>query len=660
MPVNHPDIRQFITVKSDLEKLTKANLSVKITDDFMQRLLKNENYTLEFTRENGETISEEIKASEIFDLIVKNNYDYGEPGVIFWDTARNWSMISENPEYVIESANPCGEQMLPAYGACCLGSFNLVEYLYSEDGYWKFDFIEFSNDIDIAVRAMNDILDEGLELHPLQEQKELAKRFRQIGIGIMGLADMFMKLGIRYGSSESLKISEQIASTLLNTAALSSANLAKEYGPYPDYNNIDVEASDFFRKNINYSTRKEIYTFGLRNACLLSIAPTGTLSTMLGVSGGIEPIFAKYYERKTESLYGEPVTYKVFPPIIKEIMQELKLDEDDQLPDYIVSSADIPVNDRLSMQAAWQKYIDSSISSTVNLPNTATLEDIKQLYIAAWKMKLKGVTVFRSGCKKEGILTEETKMSTEVSDETLTKKFPDFPAVFEYIDSQLQGDFEEYYKTITSGLERGQWKPIAPDTVYHPVSIKIGCGKLKLFIGYSEREKSLQDFELRISGSGGCERSLQDLVIVMSGIIRLGGTIDNIEKAFRGVRGCNSFITQRAKGKELSAGDNCGKALLLAIRNFCDRMDEKEAVLAKYPHIKITNHGFSDQEGKKYGLPVVTPITLDDLKPFIKKFELQQLDKLKEKYEGQCCSNPIIIFEGGCRTCKNCGSSKCE
>lgn len=228
---------------------------------------------------------------------------------------------------------------------------------------------------------------------------------------------MLIKMGIKYGSEDSLNLCSHIARVILNTALLASTNLAVTKGTFPMYNYNKLRQSKFYNTNVDDNVKNAIAQFGLRNSQLLTIAPTGTLSTMLGISGGIEPIFANYYERKTESLYGEDKYFKVYTPIVKEYMQNNNLDDDSKLPEYFVTASDLTALERVRMQSTWQKYVDASISSTVNLPEEATVDDIAEIYLNAYKYGLKGITVFRSGCRRAGILTAKPKDNSNTQTE---------------------------------------------------------------------------------------------------------------------------------------------------------------------------------------------------------------------------------------------------
>ncbi|HBF0795313.1 TPA: hypothetical protein KRH68_000790 [Clostridioides difficile] len=463
------------------------------------------------------------------------------------------------------------EEPLPAGGSCLLGSFNLSEYV-KEDK--TFNYNDFRKDIKIVVKAMNDVLDEGLPLHPLKIQRDTVRDYRQIGIGVMGIADMLIKMNVRYGSEMAIELCNVIGKCLADETLKQSALLSKKYGTYPKYKECILK-SEFIQENASHETLELIEKYGLRNSQLLTIAPTGSISTMLGISGGIEPIFAFSYTRKTESLHDKEKYYKVYTPIVKKYMRENNIEDENTLPDYFVTATMLTPKERILMQSAFQKHIDASISSTVNLPNEATIEQVKDLYLLAWINGLKGLTIYRAGCKREGVLTTNTIKNTQE-------------------------------------LKRGDWKPISNDTVSYKKKLHIGCGKLVLFISYSEKEKSIQELYVKKAGSGGCEKLLEATTISMSGILRLGGTLDNIEKALEGVNTCPSFASSRARGNMLDKGNHCGIAILNAIKDF-----------------------LKEKQGEK-------------------------IEEYKES-EPKCpeCGLEIQMMEG-CMTCPDCGWSKCN
>jgi ribonucleoside-diphosphate reductase alpha chain len=413
MDINHPDIEEFIDVKTNPEKVTKANISIKITDEFMEKVQNNEEYTLSFEL-GDEKIEKVVNARDLFMKLAQNNWDWAEPGILFWDEIEQYNLLDHDPDFKYAGVNPCAEEPLPEGGSCLLGSLNLSEFVLAPfTDKAMFDMPKFKEAVRVAVRALNDVLEEGLPMHPLEEQRKSVSEYRQIGLGVMGISDMLIKLSKRYGSEEGLQMSEAIGYELVNTALQESAMLAKEYGTFEKYDWEKVQESNFFRSVAGVDTYDLVKEHGLRNSQILTIAPTGSISTMLGVSGGIEPMFDTHYMRKTESLHNEDVYYKVHTPIVEEYMKATGIGSVDELPNYFETSHTVPYPWRIRMQSVWQQYIDASISSTINLPNDATVEQVFDCYMLAWQWNCKGLTVYRDGCKRSGILITEKKEEVE-------------------------------------------------------------------------------------------------------------------------------------------------------------------------------------------------------------------------------------------------------
>lgn len=380
MDSSHPDIHDFIDAKLD-NKLEKCNISVRMSDDDMEN------------------------KPDILDHIALNNYDWAEPGILYWDTIKRYNLLDKFAYFEYAGVNPCAEEPLPAGGSCLLGALNLSEFI--ENPFTDkaaFNIPEFKSAVRIAIRGLNDVLDEGLELHPLEEQRNSVRDWRQIGLGIMGFADMLLKMRCQYDSSRALDIIEIIGKTLVNTGLEESALLAMDTEPFPECDLRLILASTFITvlRNSNViedNTIDLIKRYGLRNSQLFTIAPTGSISTMLGVSGGVEPIFATHYTRKTQSLHGEDVYYNVYTPIIQKMI-DMELIHEENV-DNIATAQNIDPFDRVTIQAQWQRFIDASISSTVNVTNDTTVETIRDLYQAAWEDGCKGLTIYRAGCKKK-------------------------------------------------------------------------------------------------------------------------------------------------------------------------------------------------------------------------------------------------------------------
>ena len=296
------------------------------------------------------------------------------------------------------------EEPLPEGGSCLLSSLNLSEFVldpFTQNA--QFDFEGFKKAVDIAVREMNIVLDEGLPLHPLEIQKQSVAKWRQIGLGVMGMADMFIKMGIRYGSTTSIALSNRIGKLLAQEAILASAKLAKEFGAYEGCELDALLSSAFYKAHKTKEIDELVSKYGLRNSQLLSIAPTGSISTMMGISGGgLEPIFATEFIRTTKSLHGQDVSYKVYAKIVEDCMKAYGVSE---IPDHIITSRTLSSKERIKMQSTWQEHIDAAISSSINLQESTTVDEVLDIYLSGWKHGLKGVTIYRSGCEREGILT---------------------------------------------------------------------------------------------------------------------------------------------------------------------------------------------------------------------------------------------------------------
>ena len=411
MDINHPDIEEFIDVKTDLQKVTKANISVRISDEFMEAVKNKETYTCKFiVQSTKEEIIKEVNAYDLFMKLVRNNWDYAEPGMLFWDNISKYHLLSEDKEFKHDGVNPCAEEPLPAGGSCLLGSINLSEFVvepFTDNAI--FDMEKFKACVEDCILGLNEVLEEGLSLHPLKQQQKSVSEYRQIGLGVMGIADMLIKLNIRYGSQESINLCNEISKNMLNSAVKKSALLSKERGPFEKYNEEAVFKSPFFINNIKEDIKELVKKYGLRNSQILTIPPTGSISTMLGISGGIEPMFNISYTRKTETLHSQDVYYKVYTPIVKEYMNLKDITEESELPDIFVTAMSLKPEERIAMQGVWQNHIDASISSTINLPYEATVEDVYNIYMSAWESKLKGITIYRDGCERSGVLLNDKK-----------------------------------------------------------------------------------------------------------------------------------------------------------------------------------------------------------------------------------------------------------
>ena len=541
----HPDLLEFIDIKAKPDSVTKANISVKVTDDFMQAVKDDREWVMSFTRpETGETITKTARAVDIFNKLCQNNWDWAEPGILFWDRIENWNLLSNNDKFHYAGTNPCAEEPLPAGGSCLLGSMNLAAFV--KDG--MFDFDDFCESVNVAVQALNDILEEGLPLHPLEEQRKSVSEWRQIGLGIMGLADMLVKLEIPYDSDIARDLCGNIAHAMADQALFMSSQIAKwKKAPYEKYD-LRVMSTPYFKAHADTLTHQCVESYGLRNSQLLTIAPTGTLSTMLGISGGIEPIFANSYTRKTESLHGHDEYYKVYTPIVQEYMDTHGLKDESELPNWFVTSSDISSRDRIAMQAVWQNSIDASISSTINLPETATVEDVKDIYMTAWEMGLKGVTVFRNGCKRTGILTTDSKKVATCTDESEAPKYN--------------------YITPVSRKSIGT-------THGNTYCKKCACGTLYITLNRDDDGNVVESF-IHTSKGGICQANTSAVNRLVSLCMRSGVKTDEIIDQLKGIT-CGACTKAMSNGIKLD-GISCPDILARTLIEFCKPMDEKKLV----------------------------------------------------------------------------------
>lgn len=491
--------------------------------------------------------------------------------------------------------------MLPAGGSCLLGSINLAEFV-KEDK--SFNAEDFAETVWTSVYALNDVLDEGLPLHPLAEQRESVRDWRQIGLGIFGLADMLIKMEITYGSKEAVEMCDMIGHLMAASAIKASYHLACERNlKYPKFKECICD-SEFYKHHINSGllSRDTIKRHGLANSQLLTIAPTGSLSSMLGVSGGIEPIFANYYTRKTESLHGRDEYYKVYTPIVKEYMDKHGLTDDSELPEYFITAQNLDYRARIDMQSVWQSHIDASISSTVNVPNSFTVEEIEDLYMYAWEKGLKGVTVYRDGCARGGILTMDD-----------------------------DGMVDEPIKEQTV-LKRGDIICADDDVVGKKRKLTTGCGSLHCTAFFDPINGDLLETYLSKGSSGGCNNFMIGLSRMISLAARGGMPIEAIIDQLDSCGTCPSYAVRRATKKDTSKGSCCPMAIGNALREMHDEMMDELGVDTYEEDIIVEKED----------------IYIDNTK--IKTITTAKCPQCGEE----------LIFEGGCNICKACGWSKCD
>lgn len=451
----------------------------------------------------------------------------------------------------------------------------------------------------------------------------------------MGLADMLIKLGIEYGSPDSLILCDSIGYAMARNAIVASADVAKDKGCYEKWDVYKVAASPFFTEHIkedDVEAHLAIDMNGMRNSQLLTIAPTGSISTMIGVSGGIEPIFANYYERTTKSLHGHDEIYKVYTPIVKEYMDNNGIKDELGLPSYFVTSATIPIKRRIDMQSVWQKHIDASISSTVNLPNEATVDDVKDLYMYAWEKHLKGITVYRAGCKRAGILNAEPK-----KDDDKSESKPESPSPI---------------------LPRGSIIEPSNDLIGKKRKIQTGCGSLHVLAFFDPIDGNLQEVYFNKGSTGGCANFMTGLSRMVSLLCRAGVDIMTIKDQLDSTGVCPSYATRKATHHDTSKGSCCPMAIGNAL-------------------VEMYNEMQPELDDKEEDIPITTRKLNKASKTIAENSDkaTEMINKLADKfaqmatYSGNVYNAPTevcpecgepVMFEGGCKICKSCGWTKCE
>lgn len=394
MRCDHPDIEHFIEAKRDPKRLRMFNMSVLVTDEFMKAVEDDADFPLVFE----DRVYKIVRARTLWDKIIMSTYMFAEPGVIFIDRINQMNNLNYCEE--IAATNPCGEQPLPPYGACLLGSINLVAHLNDD---FTINYHALKSTVAVATRMLDNVID--ISNFPLKAQREEAYSKRRIGLGVTGLADALALGRIRYGSDEAVAWVDKVMSIIAETAYNTSIDLAIEKGPFPALDREAFVNTDNMQNMPSY-IRKRILKHGIRNSHLTSIAPTGTISLYAGnVSSGIEPIFAHEYERRVLQDDGSAKS-----ELVRDygVIKWYRDHPNDPLPKSFVTVADLSPQDHVRMQAAAQRWVDSSISKTVNVPEEISLEDFKDVYTYAWQLGCKGCTTYRPNDVTGSVLTVPT------------------------------------------------------------------------------------------------------------------------------------------------------------------------------------------------------------------------------------------------------------
>ncbi|MBC7331164.1 MAG: adenosylcobalamin-dependent ribonucleoside-diphosphate reductase [Synergistetes bacterium] len=403
LSAKHPDILSFIKAKADEKSFRNFNLSVKVDSNFMEAVVTGGTWELVNPR-NGE-LWKKIKASELFEEIVKQAWATGDPGLLFIDKI---NQFNELPGYLkIEATNPCGEEPLHPWGSCNLGSINIAKFCDGSEIYWE----ELAETVRTAVRALNAVID--MSLYPLPQIDRYARGARPIGLGIMGFAHSLAKLGISYDSEDAIRLLKKILSFIYYTARSYSNELSLKFGSFPLfdksiyklqkrlpiawYEEKDKEVKEFWKeKGIDWQTLTEETSRGTFNARILTIAPTGTISMIAETSSGIEPIFGRSYKRRVE-IDGEEKLLEIEDPSLARLSEERK--------SKVKTAHEISPEDHVKVLASAQRYVDAGVSKTVNIRESASCEDVKEIFLLAWKLGCKGITVYRDRSKRKQVIT---------------------------------------------------------------------------------------------------------------------------------------------------------------------------------------------------------------------------------------------------------------
>ncbi|MGR3525924.1 MAG: adenosylcobalamin-dependent ribonucleoside-diphosphate reductase [Paracoccaceae bacterium] len=456
MRCDHPDIEAFITAKSDAARLRMFNLSVLITDPFMEAVKADAAWDLQFDGKVYHT----VQARDLWNKIMKSTYDFAEPGVIFIDRIN----AANNLNYVetIAATNPCGEQPLPPYGACLLGSINMARLVTDPFGKKaRLDPKALTDLVAVAVRMMDNVVD--ASRFPLDAQAQEAQAKRRIGLGVTGLADALLMVGLRYGSEEAARQTEEWLHAIARAAYLASVDLAKEKGAFPLFDAERYLAAGNMQM-MDDDVREAIRTHGIRNALLTSIAPTGTISLYAGnVSSGIEPVFAYAYKRKVLQKDGSRTEEEVVDYAVQMWRETFG---DAPLPDYFVNAQTLAPLDHVRMQAAAQKWVDSSISKTINCPEDISFDDFKEVYMAAYESGCKGCTTYRPNDVTGSVLsvsetTEKTPEADQGADVIYMSEPLDRPQALEGNTYKLKWPDSEHaiYLTVNDIIINGHRRP---------------------------------------------------------------------------------------------------------------------------------------------------------------------------------------------------------
>ncbi len=597
--IDHPDIEKFIGIKTgNVDMVKYSNISVLLTHDFMDAVDNDKEFDLTYNNKVYKT----IKARTLWNRIIEHAHASAEPGLLFWDTMKDY----HNAEYCspLVSTNPCAEQPLPDGGCCNLGAVNLERFV-DENGNFMID--EFKETVAIGTRFLDNVVDYNINRHALENQKQNATNDRRVGLGILGLGDMLVRMSIKYDSEDALQTVDQIMKIFRDITYETSVELAQEKGSFPNFDWKGYSKSKFI-KNLPKSIRDKISANGIRNSTLTTVAPTGSGAIVSRVTSGVEPIFATSYKRrvKKNDNYGRSFDeYKVIHPVINQLFGG-----DEDLPDYVVTSHNIDPYFRVKMQSVIQKYIDSSISSTVNLSENITVDTIADIYMKAYKTGLKGITVYREG-SREGILITDKPKEEAAPDKT--QKIETVAAVE-----------SEATQTQTAVTKAPRSRPVLTSGATR----RIRTGEGSLYITINEDENGLCEIFTTIGKAGGNAAAQSEAISrLISLALRSGIDPYAIVKQLKGISGPNP--TWEDGKLILSTPDAIGKAL-------DDYLKHRESNDPNEQHLQFTMASSRESNNKD-----------------VADFTLKNLSTCPD-----CGST--LQHQSGCVTCRSCGFSKCD
>lgn len=432
---DHPDLYEFLHMKQNNERLASMNISILFTDEFMKAVRDDTDFTLHFdVKATGEHVEKTIRARDFFQEFCATQWDWGDPGALFKDRLNGYTLLSGYKDYKIEITNPCGEFGGNAYNSCNLASINLYRLVKDPFGdYPHIDEEALAQMTEDGIRALDEILTYGYDMQPLPENKTCIDDWRSVGLGLFGVADALVALKLTYGSDEANALMGRVMKIMMLHALRASCRLAKEKGTFGRYDWEKTKLSPIMEKvrTADPSLYEDIHRYGLRNGTLLSVAPTGSISLLMGCwSGGCEPLYKISYARSTHKMELEHKSFRVYAHSIEDLLHYhgLSLDLSDEeimkrFP-WVIESHEVPFMNRVKLQSAMQEWVDNSISSTVNLKTEATPDDIYQIYLEAWATGCKGITVFRDGCRRGNILGVSEKKDSQGQKPVKVKKAP--------------------------------------------------------------------------------------------------------------------------------------------------------------------------------------------------------------------------------------------